>query len=226
MNPPGTRPHGSHDADNEDKRPKGPCSEHKSWHTRGYLPHFDASQTYQSITYRLIDSLPAAVLVDYQRQADREPDDQRQAHLRRLIERYLDAGHGSCVLRQADAAQLVIDSWKALDGEHYDLRCWVVMPNHVHVLIKQHEGHPLHAIITRWKSQSARLINRMLQRSGPLWMADYWDRYIRDESHYLRVIDYIRKNPVKAGLVQSPEGWPWLDKERDPMGRMHKEHQS
>jgi len=52
----------------------------------------------------------------------------------------------------------------------------------------------------------------MLQRSGPLWMADYWDRYIRDECHYLRVIDYIRKNPVKAGLVQSPEGWPWLNK--------------
>ncbi|MFW5750187.1 MAG: hypothetical protein ACOCZK_00920 [Planctomycetota bacterium] len=40
-------------------------------------------------------------------------------------------------------------------------------------------------------------------------MPDYWDRYIRDERHFQAACDYIDSNPVKAGLAQTPESWPW-----------------
>jgi len=41
------------------------------------------------------------------------------------------------------------------------------------------------------------------------WQDDYFDRYIRDEDHYRRVVRYIENNPVKAGLVPLAAEWPW-----------------
>jgi REP element-mobilizing transposase RayT len=194
---PGPRPHGSLG------------SVHKKWHTRGYLPHFDVAQVCQAITYRLIDSVPAPVIVGFQRQVTSETDDARQGALRRLIEAYADSGHGNCVLRNEEAARIVVDSWKDTDDVDCEIHAAVVMPNHVHLLIRQWEARPLHALVTRWKSQSARLINRHLGRRGPLWMPDYWDRFIRDEDHWRRALEYIRMNPVRAGLVAKSEDWPW-----------------
>ena len=42
-----------------------------------------------------------------------------------------------------------------------------------------------------------------------VWHREYWDRFIRDERHFVAARDYIVMNPVKAGLVTSPEDWPW-----------------
>jgi REP element-mobilizing transposase RayT len=50
-------------------------------------------------------------------------------------------------------------------------------------------------------------INRILKRSGTLWAADYYDRFIRDEDHYYKCRSYIRMNPVKAKLCENPEDW-------------------
>ena len=63
-------------------------------------------------------------------------------------------------------------------------------------------------LIQNWKGFSARRINRVLGRRGKLWQDDYWDRYIRDEAHYRKVVHYIECNPVKAGLAKTPEQWP------------------
>ena len=68
---------------------------------------------------------------------------------------------------------------------------------------------PQSKLIKEWKGFSARRINRALWRRGQLWQDDYWDRYVRDEAHYRRVVHYIEWNPVKAGLVKSPEQWPY-----------------
>ena len=65
-----------------------------------------------------------------------------------------------------------------------------------------------------------RRINRVLGRRGKLWQDDYWDRYIRDEAHYRKVVHYIESNPVKAGLVKTPEQWPFSS------ARYRDEHQS
>jgi len=173
------------------------------------LPHFDTAHVIQSITYRLADSLPVEVLRRYEQMVTDESDDQRQGALRRLIERFLDSGHGSCVLRQSAIAGMVIDAWRHFDGDRYRLHAWVVMPNHVHVLCEPLSGHSLSSIVSSWKSFTALNINRLLGRSGPLWLEDYWDRFIRDADHYDRVIAYIHDNPVKAGLASERTAWPW-----------------
>lgn len=202
--PLGTRPHGS-----QPQSSVQPPPTHKHWYHRGYLPHFDAAATHQAITYRLADSLPKETLLCLQREAAQKPAQEREATIRRLIERYLDTGHGSCILGQPESARIVLDTWMETHKTLCTVIRAVVMPNHVHILIRQHDGHPLHQLITRWKSQSARLINHALSKSGPLWMKDYWDRYIRDEQHFHAMCDYIANNPVKAGLATTVEAWPW-----------------
>ena len=94
------------------------------------------------------------------------------------------------------------------DGQLYRLLAWVVMPNHVHLAVEIWQT-PLVELMRDWKGYSARRINRLLGRCGKLWQDDYWDRYLRDEAHYRKVVHYIEWNPVKAGLVPSPEQWPF-----------------
>jgi REP element-mobilizing transposase RayT len=67
------------------------------------------------------------------------------------------------------------------------------MPNHVHLLVEVWQT-PLSDLLERWKGYTARTINRVLGRSGKLWQDDYWDRFIRDEAHYRKVVRYIEWN--------------------------------
>ena len=76
------------------------------------------------------------------------------------------------------------------------------MPNHVHVLIQQAEGAKLGKIVRGWKGGSARLVNQALKREGPFWARDYFDRVIRDDDHFWSSLNYIHRNPVRAGLVK------------------------
>src|SRR5438093_527101 len=99
-------------------------SETRGWHSRGYLPHYDDGRAIQTIGYRLIDSLSAEVVAQLEEQT---LDDEKR---RAAIEHYLDTGYGSCVLKERDAAQAVIDSWRHRAETDYRLHAWVVMPNH------------------------------------------------------------------------------------------------
>ena len=83
------------------------------------------------------------------------------------------------------------------------------MPNHVHLLVKQLKGFPLGEVVKSWKVFTARKANAILGRSGQFWMREYHDRRIRDEEQMNRAVAYIRNNPVKAGLCERPEDWPW-----------------
>lgn len=199
------------------------CSQqNRGYYTRGYLPHFDLSHAIQHITYRLADSLPRLVLEQMQSEVKTSfPDDEkRKSELRQRIETYLDAGHGSCILQVPEVAACVIDTWRHFDGKRYHLLEWVVMPNHCHVLIEQIEGVSLGKIVLSWKNYTARWINGYKSRAGArlsrensddgkVWHREYWDRYIRNERHFLAARDYIIMNPVKAGLVAKPSDWPW-----------------
>jgi len=90
----------------------------------------------------------------------------------------------------------------------YKLYAFVVMPNHVHVLLEPKV--PLARITHGIKGVSARLANRILGRSGrPFWQDESFDRWLRDEAEFRRTVRYIENNPVRAGLVQNPEDWPW-----------------
>jgi REP element-mobilizing transposase RayT len=71
------------------------------------------------------------------------------------------------------------------DGQRYRLLAWVVMPNHVHVLIETMTGHTLAAVLHSWKSYTAKEANRLLGRTGDFWQPEYFDRFIRDDRHFL-----------------------------------------
>jgi REP element-mobilizing transposase RayT len=83
------------------------------------------------------------------------------------------------------------------------------MPNHVHALIETGEAWPLAAIVHSWKSFTSHGANQILRRSGDFWFREYFDRFIRDEQHFVNAVTYIGQNPVKAGLAGSPEEWRW-----------------
>ena len=196
---------------------------HAGWHRRGYLPHFDAPQAMHALTYRLADAIPQDALERIQRQHAAFPDDERARRLRSAIERFSDAGAGSCVLADPRCARIVRDNWQHFAGRRYHLIAWVIMPNHAHVLIQVLAGHPLPRIVNSWKSYTSSRINRLLGRSGALWMPDYWDRYIRDAAHAKACLHYIEQNPVSAGLMARAEDWAWssaAQREGGPAGRV------
>jgi REP element-mobilizing transposase RayT len=90
----------------------------------------------------------------------------------------------------------------------YKLIAWVVMPNHVHVLILPLVSVP---VLTRWlKGSTARRANQILERTGhPFWQDESFDHYLRNSNQVERTICYIERNPVSAGLVSAAEQWRW-----------------
>ena len=183
-----------------DRGPPGPLiryMEHKGWHSRGYLPHFDSAEVIQFITFNLADSLPrhikAATREGYTEAFDRE----------------LDRGQGQCWLARSDIAMAVQETLLHFDGERYRLLTWCIMPNHVHVVAETVSGQSIGVVVAGWKSFSARQANRLLGRKGPLWHPDYFDRFMRSEQHLSRTIDYVERNPVSAGLVTDVADWVW-----------------
>lgn len=176
----------------------------KGWYSRGYLPHLDAPGLLQFVTFHLADSLPKGAVE--QIYAGLDPDDPERLH---RVEQWLDSGHGACWLRRPPIAHLVEDALLHFDGMRYRLLCWVVMPNHLHLLAETLPGHPLPELVHSWKSYTAKQVNAILGRSGELWAREYFDRYIRDDAHRAAVTAYIENNPVKAGLVARAENWPF-----------------
>jgi REP element-mobilizing transposase RayT len=203
-----------------------PPAESRGWYSRGYLPHFDAPCVVQSITFRLADALPLSVIEGWriELQIDRHmpANDPRMIDLRRKIDRYEDAGHGSCVLRDPRAADLVETALLHFDKEHYSLMAWCVMPNHVHAMIEIRDGFPLPRVLHSWKSYTAKEINKVLGTAGKLWLEEYHDRFIRDERHFHAAIAYIENNPVAAGLCRESREWMFSSanhREREDGGR-------
>ena len=178
---------------------------HKGWYSRGYLPHFDRPHRIQGLTFRLADSLPFHIVDALAQDPEIHNDTQRRTR----IETHLNTGYGACYLREPHIGQLVEDALLHFDKERYQLIAWVVMPNHVHGLIETIEGYPLGGIVHSWKSFTANEANRRLRRQGAFWFPDYFDRYIRNQQHLENAIRYIHNNPVKAGLVDRPEAWPF-----------------
>jgi putative transposase len=201
----------------------------KGWYSRGYLPHYDECGALQMITYRLGDSLPQRVLEEMEETLALLPEGRRESVRRQQIEEWLDAGLGSCVLSRPEAARCVVETWGHFDGFRYGLVAGVVMPNHVHVLIRLMEGVSLGKVVQSWKSYTGRRIAGIVgdcragaqrsreegegrsggRRSQGIWMREYWDRFIRDEKHFAAAVEYIHMNPVKAGLVEKAEDWYW-----------------
>jgi REP element-mobilizing transposase RayT len=204
--------------DDEFSRVSDPAALHKGCHSRGYLPHFDVAGMTQGLTFRLADAVPLEIIdkwkrdlqwIDTPSSKDEGIHAEQRAALHKLLARFEDSGCGECFLAQAPIAQIVVNALLHFNTTRYDLKAWCVMPNHVHVLLRPQVGSPLGGIVQSLKRYTARQSNIALSRRGSFWAADYYDRYIRDESHFHRAVHYIHQNPVKAHLCASAEDWPW-----------------
>jgi acetyl-CoA synthetase len=178
----------------------------KGWHRRGYLPHFDGVVS-QFVTFRLADSLPQKMLKRLELDLENEELEDKSKEYRKRVETYLDQGIGDCILKNPAAARIVRDTLIKEHEKSCKIFAWVIMPNHVHVLLRPLEGYSLSDIVQTVKSISAHKINLATGRSGHVWQQDYFDRYVRDAAHFSTTLNYIENNPVKAGLCSTPEEW-------------------
>lgn len=187
--------------------------------SRRKLPHWQVEGGRYFVTVRCADSLPKEVVL---RMAELhyslvqiEPRSAEfaalQRHLFRILERYLDAGTGSCPLRNQHAAQIVVDELRSLEALGVGAPHFTIMPNHWHALLVPEAGNriTLAAVMRRVKGRSARAINALTERSGSFWQREWFDRWIRDDAEWERCVAYIRNNPVKAGLVHDWTQHPW-----------------
>jgi hypothetical protein len=177
--------------------------------TGGNLPHWEQGAVWYFITFRLADALPRAAVDELRRERARwnaTHDPQTASHhelakYHRLVskryEELLHAGSGSCVLRDPQVAGIVRDALGFFAGQRYLLDEHVIMPNHVHVLVKPLPGHGLVAILHAWKSFTANRINRQLKRTGQLWQHESYDHIVRSEAALNAIRRYIRANPTK-----------------------------
>ena len=175
----------------------------RGWYRHGGLPHFDGEVT-QFITFRLADSLPKNVLNRLRTELERDKLADDSEEFRKRVEEYLDSGAGKCILRKPEVARIVQETILKEHGISCDIKAWVIMPNHVHLLLRLYKGHDLSGLMKRIKGVSARKVNQLRGTDGSVWQADYFDRYIRDNEHFYNVRTYVENNPVVAKLSQTP----------------------
>ncbi len=165
------------------------------------LPHWQQGEVMQFVTFRLRDALPghlvgkwkddrAAWVACHPQPWTEETESEYHRRFSRKLDEWLDAGSGSCLLRDRTRRTLLEDVLMRYQGERVDHQCWVIMPNHVHLLFKPLVRMEL--LIKAWKGTSARRIGQ-----GSVWQKNYRDTMIRDAGHFANAVRYIRRNPVK-----------------------------
>jgi putative transposase len=169
------------------------------------LPHIIPPGVPIFITWRLHGSLPARRM--------RSADDRKltAGEKFRNIDRLHDrATSGPLWLRDPRIAACVCQEIEraAYDRAHYVLHEYVVMPNHVHMLVFPKIDYS--EFMRQLKARTAASANRILRRDGEsFWQSESFDHWCRSVEEMIKIRDYIVMNPVKAGLVKRPQQWPW-----------------
>jgi putative transposase len=169
---------------------------------RRRLPHFHPDDAYLFLTWWLWGSLPSGTDSTVYPSAGHAFVAQDRALDRRTSgPRWLTDSRVADVVARAI---LIVE----VERRFYELCAWVVMPNHVHLLILPRV--PV-ATLMRWlKGSTARSANQILGRTRHrFWQDESYDHYLRNARQIERTIAYIEENPVSAGLVQSAERWRW-----------------
>jgi REP element-mobilizing transposase RayT len=125
------------------------------------------------------------------------------------VDRLLDnACTGPLFLKRPEIANVVVEAIQYRDLRQFQLHSYVVMPNHAHLLMT-----PLVDVSDTMQSLkrfTARECNRLLGLTGrPFWQNESYDRLVRDETEFRRIVGYIEMNPVKAGLATTREDFSW-----------------
>ncbi len=208
---------------------------------RRRLPHFQPDNATFFVTFRLAGSLPRNVLERFK--AEQVEAKKRIAQLARegktdlfkqaraeqesryfgRFDAWLDRStSGDRWLSNPRIAQAVYDAILIRDGHQYELICFTIMPNHVHMVftltdaqLKRPQNrrvsskYILSPLLESLKRYTAGQANKILERTGQFWQHESYDHVVRDQKELRRIIRYVMNNPLKAGLVKVAEDWKW-----------------
>lgn len=198
---------------------------------RRNLPHIQPEGATFFITFRLHGSIPQSILNSLQRQHE-EAEEQislvtdeferakqlyiaQKRHFGRF-DKFLDqASAGPQWLKEPKIVGPLIETLHLFDQERYNLDAYCIMSNHGHVVLKplrKEDGsiYTLKSIMHSIKSYTANEANRILNRIGqPFWQAESYDHVVRGHDEWIRILQYVMNNPVKAGLVNQWDDWQW-----------------
>jgi hypothetical protein len=175
----------------------------------GNLPHWEQAGKMYFVTFRLADSIPTQRLrlLEEERHIWKSANSQIATQAQWIeyyrlfndrVEAWLDDNIGECCLGRPDCAAIVGEAFGYFNGQQYSLDHWVIMPNHFHVLFVESQNHRRREILQRWKSFSARQINKLCGRTGQLWQHESFDHIVRSESQLEKYRQYIVENASKA----------------------------
>jgi REP-associated tyrosine transposase len=95
--------------------------------------------------------------------------------------------------------------------QHFEMCVYgyVVMPEHVHLLLSEPDSAALADAIHFLKLSFAKNVHRINEAPGTFWQKRYYDRNVRNEREFKVKLRYLHRNPVKRGLVKEPAEWKW-----------------
>lgn len=186
-----------------------------------HLPHWRQEGATYFVTFRLNDALPPdrlRELVELKRRWElANPGPKTEAKWEKYgrevtarIEEWLDDGYGSSYFREPQHAELLANAMRHYHETRCEVRCFVVMPNHAHAIMKPLGNNALEQTLGLIKGFVSHEINEYYGTTGANWEQESYDRIIRDLTHLENVIRYIENNGPKAKLPRT-QYLPWID---------------
>jgi REP element-mobilizing transposase RayT len=162
------------------------------------LPHISLENYFQFITFRTYESFDLYATKIATLDIDRKKKEY-------LLDAYLDNSKVGAYFFDENI-ELMKEIIYEKNNILYEIEIFVIMPNHIHLLLKQIAD--LKEILKYIKGKSAIEFNKKFNRKGKFWHNNYYDRVIRNEKHFLLVYEYIKNNPIKANLVDAKRVFP------------------
>jgi REP element-mobilizing transposase RayT len=170
------------------------------------IPHWNQVDRVQFVTFRLADSLPQLKLMEYRQEKelwlgqhpkpwDEAMQEEYDAMFTAKLDKWIDAGYGGCILKDSRVRDIVADSIMHLNGDRYDIYAYVIMPNHVHVMLTPRADCTVQHIVGGWKRYSSQQANKLLGHNALVWERNCFDRLMRSAADYDAHISYIVDNP-------------------------------
>ena len=114
------------------------------------------------------------------------------------------------IFSKAGPGQILLDQiLNSRERGFYQLHAFVIMPNHLHLMLTPGENKTLEKAMQMIKGGSAHRIGKELQYQFPVWHTGFHDRWVRDAKEYRETLRYIEQNPVEARIVDSAKEYPW-----------------
>ncbi|MCF7816845.1 MAG: transposase [Kiritimatiellales bacterium] len=206
--------------------PFNPRGEVEIYHR--HLPHWRQTGATYFITFRLADSIPRNILLQWREERELWlkvhgitadlPEDEKGKRFAAIPEKErkrvdrddarrlhleLDRCHGSCMLRSVANAEILDQALCHFHGQRCRMGDFVIMPNHVHLLAQPFDAHPLEDWLQSVKSYAARRMDKAAMAEGKVFQQESYDRIVRNREELDAYRNYIEKNGAKAGLKTS-----------------------